>query len=486
MLEPKRKQYDVIIIGSGIAGLVTGCYLARSGIRVLILERNVKPGGYCGTFKKDNYRFDEAVHYVNNLGQNGILRQVLEELDVYEKLRIIAVEPSDLLRMPRYEIIISRDWKKTTEALSSAFPRDRDGIEKFFSFLSEFKLTTLYEKYSNWSFSQLLASYFKEEGLKTALGVFSTTLGLGPNRLSALAALAYYKGSILDGGYHIVGGAQELSDALARSLTNVGGELICGREVTEIQIRGGAANGVRLEDGLEVRGRVVVSNADVSHTYQSLLNKQAVHPRVRQRIAKLRPSLSMMALYIGTDIPLGQVAPECCNLWYYPWKGFKRDSIDITKDSGLEGYIHIGLSSLHDDSLAPQGGGSLVAFTGASFRDLAYWKANRERLTERLLARVLRVLPKLKGHIKVRLAATPQTMYRYTLNREGAYRGWETTPEQAAWGIVSEKSEVEGLYFVGHWITTPIGNGGVSTVAYQGRQMAKKVGRFLKTAAVTS
>ena len=55
MSKPYKNMYDVIVIGAGISGLVCGCYLAKAGLRVLIVEQHNKPGGYCTSFKRKGF-----------------------------------------------------------------------------------------------------------------------------------------------------------------------------------------------------------------------------------------------------------------------------------------------------------------------------------------------------------------------------------------------------------------------------------------------
>ena len=62
MTQIQKNKYDVIIIGAGISGLVCGCYLAKAGMKVLIVEQHDKPGGYCTSFKRQGFTFDAAAH----------------------------------------------------------------------------------------------------------------------------------------------------------------------------------------------------------------------------------------------------------------------------------------------------------------------------------------------------------------------------------------------------------------------------------------
>ncbi|NOY64254.1 MAG: NAD(P)-binding protein, partial [Nitrospirae bacterium] len=62
MSRRSSEEYDAIIIGAGIGGLVCGCYLAKAGMKVLICEQHHKPGGYCTSFKRKGFTFDAAAH----------------------------------------------------------------------------------------------------------------------------------------------------------------------------------------------------------------------------------------------------------------------------------------------------------------------------------------------------------------------------------------------------------------------------------------
>ncbi len=65
-------DYDAIIIGAGIGGLVCGCYLAKAGMKVLIVEKNAQPGGYCTSFTRGGFTFDSCVHSLGSLRPEGV------------------------------------------------------------------------------------------------------------------------------------------------------------------------------------------------------------------------------------------------------------------------------------------------------------------------------------------------------------------------------------------------------------------------------
>ena len=75
-----KDKYDVIIVGAGIGGLVCGCYLARSGVKSLIIEQNSQVGGYCTSFKRKKFIFDACVHSFGSGRKNGQVGMLIDDL----------------------------------------------------------------------------------------------------------------------------------------------------------------------------------------------------------------------------------------------------------------------------------------------------------------------------------------------------------------------------------------------------------------------
>ena len=74
-------KYDYIIIGSGVGGLTVATWLAKSGKKVVVLERHYAPGGFTHTFKrKQGFKWDVGVHYVGNLNKKGPLLNIFNYL----------------------------------------------------------------------------------------------------------------------------------------------------------------------------------------------------------------------------------------------------------------------------------------------------------------------------------------------------------------------------------------------------------------------
>ncbi len=166
----KKDTYDVIIIGAGIGGLVCGCYLAKAGLKVLIVEKNPKVGGYCQSFTRDGFTFDACVHYLGSLREDGQLRCVLRELELESEINFIRMDPSDVIITSKDRFVFYRNVKNTIDALARRFFSERKNIERFFNDISKgefFEKIILFKKYI--TFGALLEDYFKNKNLRQVL-----------------------------------------------------------------------------------------------------------------------------------------------------------------------------------------------------------------------------------------------------------------------------------------------------------------------------
>ena len=131
-MKKSSNTYDVIIIGAGISCLVCGCYLAKAGMKVLIVEQHYKPGGYCTSFKRKGFVFDAAAHSFGSYRIGGNFRKILKELHVDELIKINRFNPSDIIMTPEFKIIFWNDIKDTIDNLSDIFPSERKNIINYY------------------------------------------------------------------------------------------------------------------------------------------------------------------------------------------------------------------------------------------------------------------------------------------------------------------------------------------------------------------
>ncbi|MBD3559996.1 NAD(P)-binding protein, partial [Planktothrix sp. FACHB-1355] len=127
-------EFDVIVIGSGIGGLVTATQLAAKGASVLVLERYIIPGGSAGYFDRNGYRFDVGASMIFGFGTQGttnLLTRALAAVNV--SVETIADPVQIHYHLPDgLDLKVHRNYEKFLQELTEHFPQEREGIRRFY------------------------------------------------------------------------------------------------------------------------------------------------------------------------------------------------------------------------------------------------------------------------------------------------------------------------------------------------------------------
>jgi len=126
--------FDVIVIGSGIGGLVTATQLAAKGAKVLVLERYLIPGGSAGYFEREGYRFDVGASMIFGFGTQGTTNLLTRALDaVHVSIETIPDSVQIHYHLPNgLSLKIYQDYEKFLQQLQQRFPHQRQGIRQFY------------------------------------------------------------------------------------------------------------------------------------------------------------------------------------------------------------------------------------------------------------------------------------------------------------------------------------------------------------------
>lgn len=461
-----KYDYDAVIVGAGISGLVCGCYLAKAGMKTLILEKNAKPGGYCTSFTRKGFNFDACVHSLGSFREGGNIRMILQELDLEDRLKITRHNPSDIIVTPDFKLHFWNDLNKTIQEFQGAFPQEKENIEAFFEYINKCE-GLLLGSLRSITFDKLLNKYFKDDKLKNVLSFpLLGNAGLSGKRISALTGALIYKEFMFDGGYYPDGSIQALADVLVERFKEFGGEALFADPARRIMLDNNRVVGVESKKKGLISSEYVISNADATQTFVSLIGKEFMSKDMTDVLENMEPSLSMFILYLGLKEPFRShmtLLPNT-NMWYLP-------NYDINKmyDLAVEGDIDnvdCFLLRLLPDSR------SALMLVFAPFNNSEYWKDNKNRLIDLFIKKIDRAVPGFSSNIVYKDAATPNTLFKWTMNHKGASYGWAGTPSQLAVSGFTQKTDFENLFLTGHWTTIVQG---VAGVAYIGRDISNKI-----------
>lgn len=460
----KKHDYDAVVIGAGISGLICGCYLAKAGIKTLIVDKNAKPGGYCTSFTRNGFTFDACAHFLGSLRKEGNISKILKDLDLESNFKFTRFNPQDIIITPDYKISFWNDLHATIKEFQEGFPQESENIERFFNFLNDCTGVS-FNSLKGITLQVLLDKYFKNETLKSiiAFPVFGN-LGLPPSKMSAFTATTLYKEFVLDGGYYPCGGMQAFPDILAKRFVELKGDLLLSTLVTGIKIANNKAEGVTMQGSGFVRAKYVISNCDATETFSKLIEREMIDQATMLSVARLVPSLSAFIVYLGIDENLKMIAKTGSNIWFLPNYDIE-EQYRLTIEEDLENLNWFLMRALPE-------GRTVNMLINFPFKNADYWKQHKKLLIDKFIEKMVKVVPDLMHHVVFKDAATPDTLYRWTRNCRGAAYGWESTPSQFAVPHLSQVTPVGNLYLTGHWATLAQG---IPGVAYLGNRVAKLI-----------
>lgn len=453
---------DLLVLGSGMAGLSLAALAAHDGARVRVLEAHSAPGGYAHSFAVGPWTFCAQVHYVFGCEPGGAIAELLATLGLEVPFHRLDPDGFDHVVVAGERFRIPNGHARHRERLVARFPEQARAIHRWFELLGQvdLELARLPAEPGplDWLAAPLRVPHLLRHRHSTVGEVFGA-LEMSPRLRAVLAGqcgdylLPPASASFLvhaalvnaydRGAWYPVHHYAQLVDALVgaiRARPDCAVEL--DTEVTAILVEGGRVRGVRSADGRVHRAGAVVSNIDPART-RDLLPAEVLPARYRARL-DYPYSASSFTLYLGLEgVDLREYGFGDFNLWHYP-----HDDLDAIYEAQVgrgdlsDPWLFLSTPGLHSDApgIAPPGGQVLVAATACSH---AHFRAARDagpeaylaekgRVRERMLDVIeARYLPGLRRHIAVRVAGSPTTNERFCRAPQGNAYGVALRPEHA-------------------------------------------------------
>jgi phytoene desaturase len=460
------------IIGGGFGGLALAIRLQAAGVPTVLFEARDKVGGRAYVYQQDGFTFDAGPTVITApgcleelfaLGGERMADSVelMPVLPFYRlcfadgtrldydgdaaamRARIARFAPEDCAGYERFQAYSKQVFEAGYEGLASAaFPRFADMI-KVSPELA--RLGAHRDVYAT------VARFVKDERLRQALSFHALLIGGNPFETSAVYTLIPHLERRW-GVYFPRGGTGALVAALAGLFQRLGGELRLSTKVERLlpHDQGGRRRHLVRTRHTEESFDVVVSNADLQHTYRHLLTGVPAAERQARRLEAMDWSMSLFVIYFGTNRRYPDLAHHTV-LFGRRYQSLLQEIFHgprLPADFSL--YLHA--PTVSDPSLAPPGGEAFyvlapVPHLGSALVD---WEATKEAYADQILAALESELPELRKHIVTRRLFTPNDF----VSQLGAFQGsaFSVAPQlgqSAFFRPHNRDRSIPGLYLVG-------------------------------------
>ena len=467
-----RNQYDIIILGTGLGGLVCGYILSKNGYKVLLLEKNAQIGGCLQTFKRFGVKFDTGMHYIGSMMEGQILHRLFRYLNLLDDVKLSRLDENgyDRLSIGGQQYRYASGYEHFVDALQESFPNNRKDIEEYVRRLKDIaNASPLYNlrkvedhvfieaDYIKTSINDFIASITQNYRLQNVLAgnlpLYAGVRDKTPTYIHALINNFY-----IQSAWRIIGGSDSIAASLAKSIRNFGGEIRTLSEVSEIVCNDTQATGVRLKSGECIEANSFISNIHPQSTLK-MIDSRLIRKAYRLRINDLDNTISNFTLYIKFK----EKATPYLNYNYYY---YKQDDVwkanDRKAGDPLQSYLFMHQSAEPNQQWAQSA--EMIGYM--KFDEVLKWenttvghrgddyKAFKQATAEHYLDVLEQSFPGIRSAIESYETSTPLTYRDYTATKDGSMYGIIRDKNFPTQTLVSQRTKIPNLFLTGQNINS--------------------------------
>lgn len=506
-------KYDVIVVGGGIAGLTCTAYLAKSGFKVLLCEKENKVGGLVNSFNYKGFTFDGGVRAIEN---SGMVHPMLKQLgidveflknDISIGIQKEVIKLTSKESIEEYKALLSNKFKNNIEDIENItneikkiikymdvlygvdnpvfldLKKDKEYLYKtILPWMLEFITTINKINKLNTPVHSYLEKFTENKALIDMIDqhFFKNT--------PTFFALSYF-GLYLDYKYP-KGGTSTLVEKIERFILDNNGYVKKDTEILKINTENKI---LKDSNGYEYKYDKLIWASDLNKLYSSIETDFIKSQKVKKNIEKMKSKIankvggeSILSLYLTVDLDKRYFENICTEHFFYTAnkKGLSSINIDeitmrnLTKEDMInwirEFYklttYEISIPVMRDESLAPKGKTGLIISTLMDYSIVKRifelgWYHEFKNISEECILDVLSssIFLDIKEKTIDKFTSTPLTLEKITGNSQGAITGWaftnESIPVESKMTKIAKaiNTPILDIYQAGQWTFSPAG-----------------------------
>ncbi|MBK5273190.1 MAG: NAD(P)/FAD-dependent oxidoreductase [Bacteroidia bacterium] len=466
-------DFDIVIIGSGMGGLVCANLLGKEGYKICVLEKNKQIGGSLQTYVRDRVIFDSGVHYLGGLGKGQNLYQVFKYMGIMDKLKLQKMEEDVfdkiIIENDEKEYVYAQGYENFIRHLVKDFPAEEKALRIYCDKIKEVcGKFPFYNLRSGGNFiekneilgidtKEFIESVTADKKLQAVLAgnnmLYVLQAGKTPFYVHALILNSYIESS-----WKCIDGGSNIGKYIAKNIHEQGGVIHRNSEVKKIVVEEGKVSYVELSDGSQVYGKNFISNMHPARTLE-LTDTHLIKHAYKNRIKNLENSIGGFIINIVFE---KESFKYLKHNYYYHKEGHIWNMSDHTDENWPLAYSVFFSASSRSEEYAE----SMTIVAYMRYDEVKKWdktfntvsvKEDRGReyedfkkqKAEILLNCVEKKFLGLKDKVKKYYTATPLSYRDYIGNSDGSMYGIVKDYKNPLKTLISPRTKLPNLYLTG-------------------------------------
>jgi len=460
-------KYDILIIGSGLGGLMSGFVLSKHGYKVCILEKNSKLGGTLQAYKRNGRMLGTGMHYIGSLDKGQMMHNIFKYFGLFDGIEYQRMDDNgfDVFNIGGQEIKYPMGLNNLRRKFYDYFPNEKAAIDSYITgIVNTVKEQDVYSlnnpdeaQNSNSSYLgknawEYICSLTGNMELRNAMAALNFVYA-GRKEATPFynhALINYY---FISSAYRVIGSTQILADRLAEEIKNFGGTIFNRQKVEKFIFDDKKLTGLLTTSGQEFFADNFISNAHPTTTMQ-WITEGKIKKSYRKRLTGLKNTLSAFSLHLI-------LKPNKVKYRNFNYNFYKNSDVWYASTYNEEHWPEHYFVHWPSDLKNPEYVDNVTILTHMKFEEVEKWKNLpikrrgeeyenfKKRKAEKLINLVAKQFPEFKENLETYYAATPLSFKDYIGTPFGSMYGTERDFQRPLESYISHKTKIPNLFLTG-------------------------------------